>query len=207
MIVVTSSCHSGPMRAYVLAREDAIRHWRELMGPTKVFRARHTSPASIRAQFGLTDTRNTTHGSGRNSLCILRCSQINSVSTQTTFCHRMILAEYSFSSEQKVINHSVKWPNSLTNKITILHKTQQPEGGQGYIYLGTQTCDSLRKWMDGWVIQNKVWLLGLLIPWKNGAWFIKCRCDYFGRNYFSEDVVGWQKIYKLPLPQYSISTV
>lgn len=53
------------MRAYILAREDAIRHWRELMGPTKVFRARYTSPASIRAQFGLTDTRNTTHGSGR----------------------------------------------------------------------------------------------------------------------------------------------
>lgn len=54
---------SGPMRAYVLAREDAIRHWRELMGPTKVFRAKYTSPASIRGQFGLTDTRNTTHGS------------------------------------------------------------------------------------------------------------------------------------------------
>ncbi|CAJ1078160.1 nucleoside diphosphate kinase 6 [Xyrichtys novacula] len=54
---------SGPMRAYVLAREDAIRHWREMMGPTKVFRARFTSPASIRGQFGLTDTRNTTHGS------------------------------------------------------------------------------------------------------------------------------------------------
>lgn len=54
---------SGPMRAYILAREDAIRHWRELMGPTKVFRARYTAPASIRAQFGLTDTRNTTHGS------------------------------------------------------------------------------------------------------------------------------------------------
>ncbi|XP_071772536.1 nucleoside diphosphate kinase 6 [Centroberyx gerrardi] len=54
---------SGPMRAYILAREDAIRHWRELMGPTKVFRARYTSPATIRAQYGLTDTRNTTHGS------------------------------------------------------------------------------------------------------------------------------------------------
>ncbi|KAM4632671.1 nucleoside diphosphate kinase 6 [Polymixia lowei] len=54
---------SGPMRAYILAREDAISHWRELMGPTKVFRARYTSPATIRAQFGLTDTRNTTHGS------------------------------------------------------------------------------------------------------------------------------------------------
>ncbi|CAI5683637.1 nucleoside diphosphate kinase 6 isoform X2 [Oreochromis niloticus] len=54
---------SGPMRAYILARKDAISHWRELMGPTKVFRARFNSPASIRGQFGLTDTRNTTHGS------------------------------------------------------------------------------------------------------------------------------------------------
>ncbi|XP_030577397.1 nucleoside diphosphate kinase 6 [Archocentrus centrarchus] len=54
---------SGPMRAYILAREDAISHWRGLMGPTKVFRARFTSPASIRGQFGLTDTRNTSHGS------------------------------------------------------------------------------------------------------------------------------------------------
>ncbi|XP_010899796.1 nucleoside diphosphate kinase 6 [Esox lucius] len=54
---------SGPMRAYVLAREDAISSWRDLMGPTKVFRAHYTSPSSLRAQYGLTDTRNTTHGS------------------------------------------------------------------------------------------------------------------------------------------------
>ncbi|KAK3542123.1 hypothetical protein QTP86_016480 [Hemibagrus guttatus] len=54
---------SGPMRAYILAREDAISYWRELMGPTKVFRARYTSPRTIRALYGLTDTRNTTHGS------------------------------------------------------------------------------------------------------------------------------------------------
>ncbi|XP_061668553.1 nucleoside diphosphate kinase 6 [Syngnathoides biaculeatus] len=54
---------SGPLRAYILGREDAVGHWRELMGPTKVFRARYTSPASLRARFGLTDTRNTAHGS------------------------------------------------------------------------------------------------------------------------------------------------
>lgn len=54
---------SGPLRAYILARDDAINYWREVMGPTKVFRARHTSPDTIRGQFGLTDTRNTTHGS------------------------------------------------------------------------------------------------------------------------------------------------
>ncbi|XP_036075293.1 nucleoside diphosphate kinase 6 isoform X2 [Rousettus aegyptiacus] len=42
---------------------DAIQLWRTLMGPTRVFRARHVAPNSIRGSFGLTDTRNTTHGS------------------------------------------------------------------------------------------------------------------------------------------------
>ncbi|XP_067901716.1 nucleoside diphosphate kinase 6 isoform X2 [Heterodontus francisci] len=54
---------SGPMRAYVLAHEDAVSRWRHLMGPTKVFRARYSAPESIRGNYGLTDTRNTTHGS------------------------------------------------------------------------------------------------------------------------------------------------
>ncbi|TEA23982.1 hypothetical protein DBR06_SOUSAS21910064 [Sousa chinensis] len=55
--------HSGPIRAYILAHKDAIQLWRTVMGPTRVFRARHVAPDSIRGSFGLTDTRNTTHGS------------------------------------------------------------------------------------------------------------------------------------------------
>ncbi|XP_053942965.1 nucleoside diphosphate kinase 6 isoform X2 [Cuculus canorus] len=54
---------SGPMWAYILAHEDAVPLWRSLMGPTKVFRARNSVPDSIRGTYGLTDTRNTTHGS------------------------------------------------------------------------------------------------------------------------------------------------
>lgn len=55
---------SGPSEVYILAREDAIKMWRELMGPTKVYQAIYTSPGTIRAEYGLTDTRNATHGSG-----------------------------------------------------------------------------------------------------------------------------------------------
>lgn len=54
---------SGPMRAYILAHKDAVSRWRQLMGPTRVFRARYSAPHSIRGDLGLTDTRNTTHGS------------------------------------------------------------------------------------------------------------------------------------------------
>ncbi|XP_072003720.1 nucleoside diphosphate kinase 6 [Engystomops pustulosus] len=54
---------SGPVRAYILAHEDAIQLWRKIMGPTKVYRSRITAPDTIRGHLGLTDTRNTTHGS------------------------------------------------------------------------------------------------------------------------------------------------
>ncbi|XP_062577249.1 nucleoside diphosphate kinase 6-like [Saccostrea cucullata] len=54
---------SGHIWAHILARENAIAHWRKLMGPTKVFRTIHSDPHSIRGLFGLTDTRNVCHGS------------------------------------------------------------------------------------------------------------------------------------------------
>lgn len=54
---------SGPISTHILARENAIGEWRKLMGPTKVFKTIHEDPGSLRGQFGLTDTRNSTHGS------------------------------------------------------------------------------------------------------------------------------------------------
>nr|XP_022331190.1 nucleoside diphosphate kinase 6-like [Crassostrea virginica]XP_022331191.1 nucleoside diphosphate kinase 6-like [Crassostrea virginica] len=54
---------SGHIWTHILAREDAIAHWRKLMGPTKVFKTIHSDPHTIRGLFGLTDTRNVCHGS------------------------------------------------------------------------------------------------------------------------------------------------
>nr|CAG4642175.1 EOG090X0HUX [Eurycercus lamellatus] len=54
---------SGPIQAYILAHPDAIQEWRKLMGPTKTFKAQYEAPSTIRGSFGLTDTRNSTHGS------------------------------------------------------------------------------------------------------------------------------------------------
>lgn len=34
------------------------------MGPTKVYKTKYEAPDTIRGTFGLTDTRNCTHGSG-----------------------------------------------------------------------------------------------------------------------------------------------
>lgn len=58
---------SGPSESYVLARENAIKHWRVIMGPTKVYKAQFDQPLSIRGQYGLSDTRNATHGAGRTN--------------------------------------------------------------------------------------------------------------------------------------------
>lgn len=54
---------SGPSEVLILAKNNAILDWRSLMGPTKVFRAQYDAPKTIRSQFGLSDTRNATHGS------------------------------------------------------------------------------------------------------------------------------------------------
>ena len=55
---------SGESHVHILGREnEAIKAWRSIMGPTKVFKTRYEQPESIRGQFGLTDTRNSSHGS------------------------------------------------------------------------------------------------------------------------------------------------
>lgn len=54
---------SGESDLYILAKENAIKDWRALMGPTKVYKAQFEASNSIRGKYGLTDTRNATHGS------------------------------------------------------------------------------------------------------------------------------------------------
>ena len=58
---------SGPINPMILAHPDAIYHWRKLMGPTKSYVAQATAPHTIRGMYGLTDTRNCTHGAGNYS--------------------------------------------------------------------------------------------------------------------------------------------
>ncbi|XP_034934330.1 nucleoside diphosphate kinase 6 isoform X2 [Chelonus insularis] len=60
--LVTFMC-SGPSDIHILARDNVISKWRELMGPTKVYEAQYTHPETIRGKYGLSDTRNATHGS------------------------------------------------------------------------------------------------------------------------------------------------
>ncbi|KAJ6646835.1 Nucleoside diphosphate kinase 6 [Pseudolycoriella hygida] len=54
---------SGETQALILHKIDAITSWRNLMGPTKVFKTLYSHPESLRGQFGLSDTRNACHGS------------------------------------------------------------------------------------------------------------------------------------------------
>ncbi|XP_072315491.1 nucleoside diphosphate kinase homolog 5-like [Eucyclogobius newberryi] len=54
---------SGPILAYTLARENAISHWKLIMGPTSISKARETQPESLRAIYGTSDIKNAVHGS------------------------------------------------------------------------------------------------------------------------------------------------
>ncbi|KAH8850446.1 Thioredoxin domain-containing protein 3 like [Schistosoma japonicum] len=48
---LTTVMSSGPCLALLLAREDAVAKWREMLGPTNVTEAKATAPESLRAQF------------------------------------------------------------------------------------------------------------------------------------------------------------
>ncbi|KAI8978456.1 nucleoside diphosphate kinase [Pilobolus umbonatus] len=54
---------SGPFKALILESPNAITDWRALIGPTHPVRARIHQPNTLRALYGLTDTRNSFHGS------------------------------------------------------------------------------------------------------------------------------------------------
>ncbi|KAK6293158.1 thioredoxin domain-containing protein 6 [Coregonus clupeaformis] len=55
---------SGPVLALALTREDAIQHWRGLLGPKVLDVAKERSPESLRAQFAIDNvTINQLHGS------------------------------------------------------------------------------------------------------------------------------------------------
>ena len=47
----------------MLEGPNAVRKWRDLMGPTNAAEAKKTHPNSIRAQFGKDITENACHGS------------------------------------------------------------------------------------------------------------------------------------------------
>ncbi|CAH8291804.1 unnamed protein product [Schistosoma turkestanicum] len=48
---LTTVMSSGPCLALLLAREDAVSKWREMLGPANVDEAKATAPESLRAQF------------------------------------------------------------------------------------------------------------------------------------------------------------
>ena len=57
---LTSFMSEGPVVLMILAGDNAIQRWRDLMGATNPEKA---APGTIRKEFGLSIERNTTHGS------------------------------------------------------------------------------------------------------------------------------------------------
>lgn len=53
---------SGPFLALALSGPSAVKTWRTLIGPTHVYKTQWTHPDTLRARYGLSDTRNGFHG-------------------------------------------------------------------------------------------------------------------------------------------------
>ncbi|NPV83011.1 MAG: nucleoside-diphosphate kinase [Candidatus Aminicenantes bacterium] len=57
---LTDFMSSGPVVVLLLEKENAIKHWREVMGATDPAQAK---PGTLRRQFGFSVERNAVHGS------------------------------------------------------------------------------------------------------------------------------------------------
>ncbi|KAG4196008.1 hypothetical protein ERO13_A06G143750v2 [Gossypium hirsutum] len=63
ILSVTFMFDSGPVLVMILVKEDAVAHWRDLIGPTDAGKAKITHPHSIRAICGKDLEKNCIHGS------------------------------------------------------------------------------------------------------------------------------------------------
>jgi len=59
---------SGPIMVLMLARDQAVLTWRQLIGPANVDMAKANQPASLRARYGTDEQRNGLHGSESDAL-------------------------------------------------------------------------------------------------------------------------------------------
>ncbi|KAM4732678.1 nucleoside diphosphate kinase homolog 5 [Anableps anableps] len=60
---LTAFMSSGPIVTMTLARNDAVAHWKAIIGPDDIFKARETHPECLRAKYGSSDLKNAVHGS------------------------------------------------------------------------------------------------------------------------------------------------
>ncbi|XP_034399625.1 nucleoside diphosphate kinase homolog 5 isoform X1 [Cyclopterus lumpus] len=54
---------SGPIIALTLARDNAIAHWKSIIGPVNSTKAKETRPGCLRAKYGTSEHKNALHGS------------------------------------------------------------------------------------------------------------------------------------------------
>ncbi|KAM6999914.1 nucleoside diphosphate kinase homolog 5 [Tautogolabrus adspersus] len=60
---LTAFMSSGPIVALTLARDNAVVHWKSIIGPVNSIKARETHPECLRAKYGTSDLKNGLHGS------------------------------------------------------------------------------------------------------------------------------------------------
>eukprot|EP00053_Salpingoeca_punica_P001659 m.34417 g.34417 ORF g.34417 m.34417 type:complete len:198 (+) comp11147_c0_seq1:93-686(+) len=120
---------SGPVVVLVLARENAVSAWREMMGPTNSSIARVESPKSIRARFGTDNQRNAVHGS----------DSVTSAQKEIRFFFPNTIADNIPSAKQARDSIEQTVTPTLTRALTALCKAKP--------------ADPLT-WLADWLVEN-----------------------------------------------------
>uniref|UniRef100_A0A1A7X2C1 Nucleoside diphosphate kinase B n=1 Tax=Iconisemion striatum TaxID=60296 RepID=A0A1A7X2C1_9TELE len=60
---LTAFMSSGPIVALMLTRDNAVAHWKSIIGPANATEAKETHPECLRAKYGTSELKNALHGS------------------------------------------------------------------------------------------------------------------------------------------------
>ncbi|XP_030001497.1 nucleoside diphosphate kinase homolog 5 [Sphaeramia orbicularis] len=91
---LTAFMSSGPTFALTLARDNAIAHWKSIIGPASCTKARESHPECLRAKYGTSDLRNALHGSESFRTAVREIKFIFPNSVIEPFPTRQVTEEY-----------------------------------------------------------------------------------------------------------------
>lgn len=117
---------SGPLVALVLAKNNAVDEWRNIIGPTKAYESRFTNPQCFRGEFGFSDTRNAAHGSDSD----------DSARSEIKFCFPEFDFDHWRSQEEEEVRENLKY-----DKLKKVHMAEDAEENEDLSSLQEEESD------------------------------------------------------------------
>uniref|UniRef100_A0A3B4TKP8 Nucleoside diphosphate kinase B n=1 Tax=Seriola dumerili TaxID=41447 RepID=A0A3B4TKP8_SERDU len=140
---LTAFMSSGPIIALTLARNNAIAHWKSIIGPVNSTKAKETHPECLRARYGTSDLKNALHGS----------ESFHAAEREIKFMFPNSVIE-PFPSRERIEEYLSRYVNpTLLRGLTELCK-HKPHNPCPLFIAVNITFTMLFVWLADWLVKN-----------------------------------------------------